>query len=249
MARAMPLLGDEEKIDMARDDKSQIGAKEGIARDVDGVGGVPKGDETYRSTVGLETVEQLDSEDAHAQARSDAAVAEDRAGLDLGDRDERIDTRTEATASASDSELDDTEDQLSAEDDEGDEGSARGLRSSDPPDSSRADSPPTSRARPDAPRSSGARGGSGGGRNRPTDEGANAGSGRAGSQRAVKDATRHQMNATVRGAASSGEQRGATLGPRPATRLAANETRGTAKPGIRRGSSKSRSARRSQAHH
>lgn len=82
----------------------------------------------------------------------------------------------------------------------------------------------------------------------PTNEGASAASGRSGSHRAAKAAGRHQMNATIRGAGSSGEQRGTTLGPRPATRLAAGTTRGTAKIGIRRGSSKSNSARRAHAH-
>jgi hypothetical protein len=81
--------------------------------------------------------------------------------------------------------------------------------------------------------------GRGAGRNRPTDDGAHASSGRSGSRRAVKESTRQQMGSTVRGAGSSGEVRGATTGPRPATRVAGSPTRGTAKKGARRGSSKS----------
>jgi len=87
-----------------------------------------------------------------------------------------------------------------------------------------------------------------GGRTRPSDEGASATSGRSGSARAARHAGHHQMNATIRGAASSGEQRGATTGPRKGVRTAASESRGTSKRGIRRGSIKSQSARRAGLH-
>lgn len=183
---------------MARDDRSQTGAREGIASDVEGARGAPRGDESYRSKVGLESVAELDETKVAA-----------RPPLDTGDRDERIDTREITEESEA--------------------------RNEDAP-------PPTGARRTEA------RGGSGGGRNRPTNDGASATSGRSGSHRAAKEAGHHQMNATIRGAGSSGEQRGATTGPRKATRTAASETRGTAKPGIRRGSSKSRSARRAGLH-
>lgn len=76
-------------------------------------------------------------------------------------------------------------------------------------------------------------------RARQSDGHAHAGSGRSGSQQAVKRASARQTHASVRGAASSGEQRGATTGPRKATRVAGARSRGTDKPGMRRGSSKS----------
>ncbi|AKF10614.1 hypothetical protein [Sandaracinus amylolyticus] len=109
-------------------------------------------------------------------------------------------------------------------------------------------SPPTRAAKASGGRSTGARGGSGGGRSRPTDAGAHAASGRSGSRKAVKKSTEQAMRPSVRGAASSGEQRGATLGPRKGVRLAGAPSRGTSsKPGLARGSSKSNAGRRSRA--
>ncbi|MDQ3031797.1 MAG: hypothetical protein M3Y87_05220, partial [Myxococcota bacterium] len=84
----------------------------------------------------------------------------------------------------------------------------------------------------------------GAGRTRPSDAGARATSGAAGSRKAVKKATKRKMNATTRGAGSSGEQRGATLGARKSTRNAGSASRGTAKEGMRRGSTKSRTGRK-----
>ncbi|UJR85978.1 hypothetical protein [Sandaracinus amylolyticus] len=109
-------------------------------------------------------------------------------------------------------------------------------------------SPPTRVAKASGGRSTGARGGSGGGRSRPSDVGAHASSGRSGSRKAVKKATEHAMRPSIRGAASSGEQRGATLGPRKGVRLAGSTSRGTSsKPGLARGSSKSNAGRRARA--
>lgn len=100
---------------------------------------------------------------------------------------------------------------------------------------SRANSPPTREAHVSAPRSGGARGKGGGGRSRPDDTGAHASSGRSGSVRAAKHATYRETHADVRGAASSGEQRGATLSGRPGVRVAGGASSGTVKTGAKRG--------------
>lgn len=105
-------------------------------------------------------------------------------------------------------------------------------------------STPTRAAKPGAARVSAARKAKG--RPRPT-EGAHASSGAAGSRKAVKKATQRRTSPTVRGAASSGSQRGTTLGPRKGTRSAAMPSAGTAKPGVRRGSAKSGHGRKRTA--
>ncbi len=73
-----------------------------------------------------------------------------------------------------------------------------------------------------------------------SDEGAHAGAGRAGSVAAAKRAKQLQMRTTIRGAHSSGEVRGTTLGARPGVRAAGSASAGTIKPGIRRGSRRAR---------
>jgi hypothetical protein len=76
----------------------------------------------------------------------------------------------------------------------------------------------------------------------PSDEGAHASAGRSASVRAAKRAKQHEMRPTVRGAGSSGEARGTTLGARPRTRAAGARTSGTKKTGARRGARRTSAA-------
>nr|MDQ3035863.1 hypothetical protein [Myxococcota bacterium] len=74
---------------MARVDKSQTGARQGIAKIVDGVRAAPTNDVNPRSRVGLETVAELDARGDAKQKKSASAAngsGKPRARIDAGDR-------------------------------------------------------------------------------------------------------------------------------------------------------------------